>query len=856
MRWCGLERARRLSDIGWPRRRLSDLARVRARLLGSSEQLLDMAGTGAWLLDPESGELWWSRETCRVHGVPEGFVPALETALGFYPEDARETVAAQVRRCVADGEGWDMELPLRRADGRLVRVRTRGRAVTSPGGRRLVMGIFSDVSESHAHAEAHQRLQLVVQHMTNAAVITDPEGRTIWLNQSFTRLTGYTLADMKGMKPGQLLQGPETDPEDVRALAEAIRAARPICREIRNYNRDGRAYWVELNIAPIRDADGQLQSFVAISSDVTARHEAAEAARRELARRTRTETLLRDVIDGIPAALTVYDRDERLVLTNESYQHILPGNHELMRLGDTMETIVRRKVAADYYAPEIRAEAPEEVRAAWVADYLARHRSPDYSRVLQLSDGRWVQVSNARSTSGNIVTIRTDISRLKEAEAGLRHSAEHDSLTGLLNRPVLVARLEAECRKQLREGGTRGGALVLFDIDFFKAVNDGLGHAAGDALLKMVARRLGRIMRAGDTIARLGGDEFALLMPGLTDPLALNRLLDRLLAVQRRPVRLGRNRYTPSVSVGVTRWPMDGRQADTLLSHADAALYEAKRQGRGRHVLFDTALAGRLERRTRLADKLRVAIPAGQLEVALQPQLRLADNSISGFEALARWNKDGEWVPPQEFVGVAEDVGLAQALGAAVLDKALAAHAMLERDGLAPGLLAVNVSTAQLLSDEFLETLRRLLAQHGVSAGRLEMEITETVLLDRSIARIGETLEALRARGVSLSLDDFGTGYASLSHLTAFPVDRIKIDKSFTSAIGQDGDRGLIARSIIGLGRGLGLDVVAEGVETEAQKLFLLNRGCTAIQGYLVAPPMLVPAVRQWLAARRGMRAA
>jgi len=834
-----------LSDIAWPRRHLSDIARQRTRLFGQSE-LLELAGLGAWLLDPQSGELWWNRETCRVHGVSETYAPTLDEALGFYPEEVRETVTLQVRRCVDSGQGWDAELPLVRADGRRIWIRTRGRALPVAGGRRLVMGIFSDVTESHAYAEAHQRLKLVVQHMTNAALITDPEGRTVWLNDSFTRLTGYTLADLWGRKPGKLLQGPQTDAEHVRAIAKAIAEAQPICLEIRNYHRCGAAYWVELNIAPIRNEQGELQSFVAISSDVTARHEAAEEARRELALRSQTETLLRDVIDGIPAALTVYDGDERLVLTNESYQTILPGNHELMRLGESMETIVRRKVEANYYAPEISADAPAELREAWVADYLARHRSPDYARVLQLSDGRWVQVSNARSTSGNIVTIRTDISRLKEAEAGLRHIAEHDSLTGLLNRPVLVSRLEAQCRK-----AGSSGALVLFDVDFFKSVNDGLGHAAGDALLRMVARRLGRIARPGDTIARLGGDEFALIMPGLTDPATLDRLLERLLAMQRRPVRLGRNRYVPSVSIGVTRYPMDGRQADTLLSHADAALYEAKRQGRGRHVLFDASLAARLERRTRLADKLRVAIPARQLDVALQPQLRLADNSICGFEALARWNNGGEWVPPQEFVGVAEDVGLAQALGAAVLDKALAAHAMLDRAGLSPGLLAVNVSTAQLLSEEFLETLRQLLSCHGVSAHRLEMEITETVLLDRSIARIGETLETLRSRGVSLSLDDFGTGYASLSHLTTFPVDRIKIDKSFTGAIGQDGDRGLIARSIIGLGRGLGLDVVAEGVETEAQKLFLHNRGCTAIQGYLIAPPMLAPAVRSWLGARR-----
>lgn len=835
-----------MSESAWPRSTLTELARLRERLFGQSEVLLEMAGMGAWLLDPESGELWWSRESCRVHGVAEDHVPSLEGALNHYPPHAREMVMAQVRQCVDTGAAWDAEMPLIRADGTQIYVRTRGRAYPVRDGRRLILGIFSDMTEERKNTRMQQRLELVVKHMTNAAVITDIEGRTIWLNESFTRLTGYALADLWMRKPGSLLQGPETDPAHVAALRQAIAEVRPIYIEIRNYNRWGEAYWVELNVAPIWENDGKLRGFVAISSEVTARHEAADAAQRELTLRSQTETLLRDVIDAIPTALTVYDENEQLVLTNENYQNILPANEDLVRLGDDMETIIRRKVQADYYAPEVRAGSPLEVRENWIDDYLRRHRSPDYSRVLQLSDGRWVQASNARSSSGNTVTIRTDITRLKDAEAGLRHTAEHDSLTGLLNRPVLLSRLETACRKP-----GKGGALVLFDIDFFKSVNDGLGHAAGDALLRVVARRLSRVARPQDTMARLGGDEFALMLPGLTDSAELTGLLDQLLALQRRPVRLGRNRYVPSVSIGVTRYPADGCQADMLLSHADAALYKAKRQGRGRYVLFDAELAERLARKTRLADRLRLAIPAGQMNVALQPQVRLDIDKVQGFEALARWNNGGEWVPPQEFVAIAEDVGLAQSLGNSIIDKALGTYAMLVADGLEPGLLAVNVSTAQLLADDFLETLRQVLAMHGVNARQLEIEITETVLLDRSIARIGDTLETLRSRGVSLSLDDFGTGYASLSHLTSFPVDRIKIDRSFTNAIGMGNDRGLIARSIIGLGRGLGLDVVAEGVETEAQMQFLRAQKCTAIQGYLIAPPMLLPGLRDWLGARR-----
>lgn len=709
-----------MSEIGWPRRGGSTLERARLRLFGQSELLLTVAGIGAWLLDADTRELWWSDATCRIHGVPPGTRPSIEDAVDFYPQEARKPINDAMQTAIETGGDWDIELPLTRADGRGIWMRACGRAISHGDGKGLVMGTFEDVT--------HRRM-------------------------------------------------------------------------------------------------------------------AAEAAIRELRLRSETETLLRDVIDAIPAALTVYDRDERLVLINNSYRDILPGAATLSTKGERLEDSVRRKVEANHYAPEIFGHDPPDVREAWIAEYLARHRSPDYSRVFELNNGHFVQVSNARSTSGNIVTLRTDITPIMRAEAELRTLAERCSLTGLYNRSVLLGALAPAARVGC-------GSLVLFDIDFFKTVNDGLGHAAGDLLLRLVARRLQRLAEPGMTIARLGGDEFAIIAPGLTDGARLKRFVERLLEKQRRPVRLDHARYTPSISIGVTVYGPDATVAETLLSQADAALYEAKRQGRACYALHDAALAARMERRARLADRLRVAIPQDRLAVALQPQLDLATGRISGFEALARWHDAGEWVPPQEFVGIAEDIGLAHSLGLSIIDKALAAHARLQARRLKPGMIAVNVSTAQLLADDFLETLRQALQRHGMQPTELEIEITETVLLDRSVSRIADTLDTLRDRGVSLSLDDFGTGYASLSHITAFPVDRIKIDKSFTQGIISSGERGLIARSIIGLGRGLGLDVVAEGVETERQKSFLKAHGCTTIQGYLLAPPMLPEAVEAWLAAR------
>ncbi len=575
--------------------------------------------------------------------------------------------------------------------------------------------------------------------------------------------------------------------------------------------------------------------------DITVRHEAAARAARELDLRTRTETLLRDVITGIPAALSVYDREERLILVNDVYRNILPDNRQYMVKGERLADIITRKVLANHYRPEVSADDPPEKRRAWVADYLRRHREPGYNRVFHLRDGKFMQASTAVSESGNIVSIRTDVTPLLRAERELRRRAEEDTLTGLANRDVLMQQLE-----RLPDIGP-AGILVLFDVDFFKAVNDSLGHAAGDMLLRLVGRRLQRCIRAGDVAARLSGDEFALIVHGVAAPDEIHAFALRLLARLRRPMRLGASRYAPSFSVGIAPFPSKGCGPHELLGNADAALLDAKRQGRGRHVLFGAELANRVVRRTRLADALRQAISGRQLVAALQPQQRLADGSVMGFEALARWWHEGEWVPPAEFVPLAEDVGLAQPLGCQVMDAALAGFAAMLAAGLEPGHLAVNVSTAQLLADDFLDTVKRSLARHAVPATRLEIEVTETVLLDRSIARIGHTLEAVRAMGCTLAMDDFGTGYASLSHLTSFPVDRIKIDRGFTRAIDSDGDRGLIARTLIGLGRGLGLEVIAEGVETESQRSFLVVHGCTAVQGYLLARPMLADEALPWL---------
>jgi diguanylate cyclase (GGDEF)-like protein/PAS domain S-box-containing protein len=663
-----------------------------------------------------------------------------------------------------------------------------------------------------------------------------------WWSEETRRIYGVDADYQPSMEAGLAFVPPDHRQQIIDAMLQAMETGRSWDLELGIVRADGQHRQVRVRGRAAATDPGTPPTIFGTIEDITARHEAAERAARELRLRSQTETLLRDVIDSIPAGLTVYDSEERLILTNSVHRDVIPGGHNHMVKGERLADMVTAKVMAGDYAPDVLPTDPPDVRAAWVADYLRRHRAPGYNRVFRLQGDIYLQASTATSESGNIMAIRTDVTALKRAERELRRRAEEDALTGLANRSVLLQRLE-------RLPGADGrGVLVLLDIDFFKAVNDSLGHGAGDLLLRLTGRRLKRCIGPADTAARLAGDEFALILHGPVDGTTIAALGARLLARLRRPMRLGANRYAPSVSMGIAPFPAPGCGPQELLGNADAALLDAKRQGRGRHVLFDAALADQVLGRGRLADALRKALAAGTLQAALQPQQRLSDGRVLGFEALARWQRDGEWVSPAEFIPLAEDVGLAQPLGTQVMDKAMAGFAAMLGAGLEPGHLAINVSTAQLLADDFLDTVQRCLARHGVPAHRLEIEVTESVLLDRSIARIGQTLEALRAMGCTLAMDDFGTGYASLSHLTGFPVDRIKIDKSFTSAIDGDGDRGLIARTLIGLGRALGLEVIAEGVETTSQRTFLLAHGCTAIQGYLFARPMLAEQAAQWLA--------
>jgi diguanylate cyclase (GGDEF)-like protein/PAS domain S-box-containing protein len=449
------------------------------------------------------------------------------------------------------------------------------------------------------------------------------------------------------------------------------------------------------------------------------------------------------------------------------------------------------------------------------------------------------------------VAIGNDVSERRATERRIRHLAHHDPLTDLPNRTLFRERVEQAAAASLRSGGRV--ALMLVDLDRFKEVNDSLGHPAGDALLCAAAGRLRRIAPPDALVARLGGDEFALLLPTLSDDASLTGIAERIVRALAEPFALAGRSVRSGATIGVAILPDHARSPDGLLQHADLALYRAKAEGRGRLRLFDPEIARELREGRELEADLHDAIAAGQLHLVYQPRVEIATGRRVGAEALLRWNHPRRGpIAPASFVPLAEERGLIVPIGAWVLEAAAAQAASWARLG-GPPRVSVNLSPVQFREVDLAGLLAATIARHGLTADRLEVEITEGVLLQDTPGVLA-TLDRIRALGVGVALDDFGTGYASLSYLRKFRLDRLKLDRSFVCDLEADGSARAVARTVVELGHSLGMRVTAEGVETPGQLACLRALGCDEAQGFLTGRPVAADALATAEPARRPPR--
>jgi len=450
------------------------------------------------------------------------------------------------------------------------------------------------------------------------------------------------------------------------------------------------------------------------------------------------------------------------------------------------------------------------------------------------------------------VTRRTV--ELLESKAKVEHASLHDMLTNLPNRRQCALQLERAIASARRTG--KRVAILHIDLDRFKTINDTFGHAVGDAVLVSAARRFERSVRRGDTVARLGGDEFVIIAPIESDPTEAARIATRILNKMDRPIQSGDSTITTAASIGISIFPDDETDPAQLLINADIALYRAKEGGRGRMSFFSPEMRRNFEEREAIERDLRRGIANDEFEVHFQPQVRDDSGSVVGMEALVRWrHPEKGLLPAEDFMQVAESSGLIVPIGKCVIDSALAAAGAWNRDGLDYGVVSINVAQQQIRESDFVAFLRDCMECHGVDAEKISVEVMEAMLTDRRNEGVDKMIEQLQLLGVTVELDDFGTGYAALNHLKRYKINRLKIDRTFVGAIGTQTQNIQLIKTLVDVARNFGIDVLAEGVETEAQRTFLNALGCMQVQGYQIARPMGFEEAGAWLATRAGVAA-
>jgi diguanylate cyclase (GGDEF)-like protein len=664
---------------------------------------------------------------------------------------------------------------------------------------------------------AHQNLLDVIEVMPAGLVIYDEQHRLVQCNRRYNeiypatadlRVPGARFEDMlrAGIARGIYAEAVGRE-EEWLAERLAFQAEPHKIHEQRMSN--GR--WLR-----VEDYKTSRGGFIGVRVDIT------ELKLRE-AELQLQNIKLDAALQNMSQGLVMFDADRKLVFCNQQYTNIYGLPLDLIKPGTTQDQILEHRVASGII--------PESTADEYVSDRTTKAAAGTLSeRLLELSDGRTLSVVIRPLPNGGWVTTHQDVTERRRAEVKIDHMAHYDALTDLPNRVAFSKALNATLDRAAANG--EQFAVLSIDLDRFKEANDTYGHLVGDAVLCEVARRL-QASAGGAFLARIGGDEFILVMEDSAQPAAAAALAERLLASLVNDIEVEGHHIKLGMSVGVAVYPADGLDAKTLMINADVALYRAKAETHRAAIFFDREMSvGRSEQRA-LQEDLRSAIDRGELLLHYQPQFRMTGEPI-GFEALVRWQcpKRG-MVSPGTFIPVAEESSLIITMGEWVLREACREAASWPR----PLTIAVNISPIQFRHGDLPGLIHSVLLETGLAPGRLELEITEGVLIN-DFSRAVSILNRLKSIGVKIAMDDFGTGYSSLSYLQAFRYDKIKIDRIFISDLEHNHNSRAIVHAVVGLGQSLNLPVLAEGVETEAQHALLVQEGCDEVQGYLTGRPL------------------
>lgn len=534
------------------------------------------------------------------------------------------------------------------------------------------------------------------------------------------------------------------------------------------------------------------------------------------------------------ALVSVTDASGRFVQVNEKFCKTSGYDREML-VGSAPSVVASEAHAEDFFADLWARVSRGET---WKGEVCNRAKD---GRLYWL-DAAVVPLQDADGEIRRHISVMLDITPYKESQQHIMHLATHDALTGLPNRALLQDRIQQAIAHDLRCGDR--AAVLFIDLDEFKTINDSLGHDVGDLLLKKVAERLASCVRSEDTVARQGGDEFIVLLPSIAAAQDASKVAEKLLAVLNEPFEIQNKQMHIGASIGIAVFPDDGMSVDALMKNSDIAMYHAKESGRNAYQFFTASMNAQATERQALGSDLREAVAQSELLLNYQPIVDTVSGQLVSLEVLLRWqHPERGWVPPLKFIPLAESTGLIVPLGEWVLKTACTQMKAWQAEGYVVPCLAINISARQFQQREFFETVRRTLEETGVSPHLIELEITEGLLIDDA-EEVKATLLRLRELGVRIALDDFGTGYSSLSYLKRFPIDTLKIDRSFVLDIARDKDDAAIVTAIIAMAHSLDMKVVAEGVEDAAQLAFLRDRQCDYYQGYYFSKPGSADEVR------------
>jgi diguanylate cyclase (GGDEF)-like protein len=672
-------------------------------------------------------------------------------------------------------------------------------------------------------------LEDAISNLPVGLIVFDSKCEVVFCNRRYMEIYGLSSEQVRPGTPiGNLIQhrlnlGLEVLSEPDDYIRERIGNAVVPATAVHKFT-DGRT--IAYTVYPMPGGGG-----MATHEDITEREEMSARLKKQYELGKGQEEALRirnlqfdTAINNMSQGLCFFNAEHRLIVCNDRYVEMYDLPPDRVGPGTPLTDIVDMRFEAGSFPAMSREEYLH-----WRSKVAVSAVPTD--SIVELRNGRTFKIRHRPMPDCGWVATHEDITEQRQSEIKIEYMAHHDSLTGLANRVLLNDRLENALGRIDREQMV---AVHHLDLDQFKAVNDTFGHPAGDKLLKIVADRLRGIVRETDTIARMGGDEFVIVQAPIADPTDATSLAQRIIRLMSEPYDIDGHQAVIGASIGIAVGPSDGLSPDKLLRNADLALYRAKGDGRGTFRFFESAMDLQMQTRRIMEQDLRKALPAGEFELYYQPVVNLESNKITGFEALIRWNHPEQgMIAPGTFIPLAEEIGFIVPLGEWVIRQACATAAQWPEDVH----VAVNISAVQFRNPGLMQVIVGALAASGLHPSRLEIEITETVLLQNKESTLA-VLHQLRSLGIRIAMDDFGTGYSWLTYLQCFPFDKIKIDRSFVKDITENTGSLNIVRAVAALANGMGMTATAEGVETREQLDRIRSEGCTEMQGFLFSRPL------------------